>query len=429
MKWLSVFFKVFFYIVSLVAILASIFIAYLIWFQPAFNFPKPTGPYAIGTKSFHWIDTKRKEIYHDDQAHPNRELMVKIWYPAQGKLSTKPTTLYAPYLINYFKKHYKLIWLLALSRQSYSYAKHSLEIETNVSQLPVIIYSSGFRFTFDSNTAQCEELASYGYIVVGISHPYDNCVVQFQDGRIADGLKSIAKRLSKKYKRPKDLLVDDTAEVWLEDTKFVLDQLEQLGKNKKSIFYKRFDQKNIGIFGHSLGGSTAIKSIQNDSRVKAAVNVDGALFGSNVTKKIDKPFMVMLAGNSVEMHDRALTKDEWEKFGISSLEEEKQVKFSYLPALKQLSQSSENDSYTFVFNGAGHLDFSDLALYKYKSFIIRSLVKLDGSGLVLGSINGFRITNIVNTYLVSFFDKYLKGKSSILLNSNEKQYPEVRIVK
>ncbi len=45
------------YLLSIVIILVAGFIIYLIWFQPPFYFPKPTGPYAVSTKLYHWNST------------------------------------------------------------------------------------------------------------------------------------------------------------------------------------------------------------------------------------------------------------------------------------------------------------------------------------------------------------------------------------
>ena len=207
---------------------------------------------------------------------------------------------------------------------------------------------------------------------------------------------------------------------------FVLDKLEHLAGDKKSIFYKRFDQKNIGMFGHSMGGSTALKGCCFDARIKAAVDLDGALFGKAVTKQIGKPFMVMLAGNAVKINERLLTKGEWEKFGITSLEEEKKAKEGYLPALKQLAESAKQDCYTFVVEGAGHFDFTDIALLKNVSPFSRIAMKLSIiTDSVCGSIDGLRATGIANDYLVNFFNKYLKGQPSELLDGKSKRYEEV----
>jgi predicted dienelactone hydrolase len=49
---------------------------------PVFGFPHPTGPYAIGTSTYHWADAARPEVFAADP-HDRRELMVQLWYPAK----------------------------------------------------------------------------------------------------------------------------------------------------------------------------------------------------------------------------------------------------------------------------------------------------------------------------------------------------------
>jgi hypothetical protein len=49
---------------------------------PVFGFPHPTGPYAIGTLTYHWVDAARAEVFTADP-DDRRELMVQLWYPAK----------------------------------------------------------------------------------------------------------------------------------------------------------------------------------------------------------------------------------------------------------------------------------------------------------------------------------------------------------
>jgi hypothetical protein len=53
---------------------------------PVFRFPSPTGPYAIGTLTYHWVDAARRELFTADP-NDRRELMVQIWYPAKANAS------------------------------------------------------------------------------------------------------------------------------------------------------------------------------------------------------------------------------------------------------------------------------------------------------------------------------------------------------
>ena len=427
MNILKRFFKYFIYFVLGVVILIAGIVAYLIWPHPEFNLPKPTGQYAVGRTTYHWTDTTRKEIYSDDSEHPNRELMVNIWYPSQGTLTEKPTTPYAPYLIDYSKKKLPFVWRLECC-PSHSYAQPEASLAHDVSPYPVIIFSHGLCCIRDHNTSQCEELASHGYVVVGISHTYDSLVVQFPDGRIVDGMKSIKERVKNKTAIEMLKQSDQNIEVWISDVRFVLDQLKQLANDKSSLFYQRFDQKNIGIFGHSFGGATAVQVCHRDARVKAGVNLDGFLVAPDTTKEFNKPFMFLLGDVTVKEVERPLTQNELKSAKISSPDEEKLFKSGYLPAIEQLAQSIDHDIYTFIFKDSGHMDFADSALIKSATRLHRLLIKLRVAGSAgMGSINGFRATEIVRAYLVNFFDKYLKGQPSELLDGKNNVYPEVKV--
>ncbi len=54
---------------------------------PVFHFPHPTGPYAIGTLTYHWVDANRPEVFTADP-NDHRELMVQVWYPANADPSS-----------------------------------------------------------------------------------------------------------------------------------------------------------------------------------------------------------------------------------------------------------------------------------------------------------------------------------------------------
>lgn len=429
-RYLKRFLKYFLYAISATAIVATCFVAYLLWFQPPFYFPKPTGQYAVGVKDYHWIDTKRKETLADDPAHPYRELMVSIWYPttpsqgswlrrtSPGTVPEKPATPYAPYLTEYERVHYFWTWLLlGLSRPIYSYAQPDALLATDKSTYPVVIFSHGFGLTRDSNTAQCEELASHGYIVVGISHTYDSSLVKFPDGRIVCG--TIQQRCAKN----KDFIDDpQTIETWISDVRFVLEHIERLTEDQSSLFYKHIDRKNIGIFGHSFGGGVAVQLCRRDPRIKAGVAFEGVLYGPDATKGFDKPFMFMLAGKMVNMYARLWAQDDWKKFGITSQEEELKFRSHYLPAIEKLTQPTKHDAYIFVVKDAEHMTFCDNVVTKHAPLFSRFLGNL-GTGV----INGFKATEVINAYLINFFDKYLKGKSSELLDGKDKKYPEVEM--
>jgi hypothetical protein len=66
-------------------------------------------------------------------------------------------------------------------------------------------------------------------------------------------------------------------------------------------------------------------------------------------------------------------------------------------------------------NDARHANFSDFSLFG-------GVNKLLGN---IGPINGKRFLKIQNDYVLAFFNQYLKGKPSDLLNDSTRKYQEV----
>lgn len=408
-------------LVLLITGLAFAFTNNALWFLPSFYFPKPTGQYAVGVKDYHWIDASRKEILANDTEHPNRELMVSVWYPASGKMQDKPSSQYVPDIVEYCKKNEKFFWLLNLSRPIYSYAQQDAKIVENNLKFPAIIFSHGFGDHKDSNTAECQELASQGYIVVGISHTYDCGLVKFPDGKIVDGDKSLSDRFAGKNNVERCQIIGKQIETWISDVQFVLSKLIEVNFDKCSVFYDKIDIEKIGMFGHSFGGATAAQICRRDARVKAGVNLDGRLFGSQNTENLGKPFMLMLTGDMIKILNRAWTEKDWKEFGLKSEEEENLVR-SMHKDFEMLSKSTTCDFYMPTFLGARHRTFADSVLLKDASIFSRFY-----NYFYAGKVDGFRAMEIVNAYLVNFFDKYLKGQPSQLLDGGKSVYPEIEM--
>lgn len=51
---------------------------------PVFGFPRPSGPHAIGTVTYHWIDASGPEVFGTDPQRM-RELMVQRPWPARSQ--------------------------------------------------------------------------------------------------------------------------------------------------------------------------------------------------------------------------------------------------------------------------------------------------------------------------------------------------------
>jgi hypothetical protein len=53
----------------------------------------------------------------------------------------------------------------------------------------------------------------------------------------------------------------------------------------------------------------------------------------------------------------------------------------------------------------------------------------DPSTPLIGTIDGYRMLEILNDYTHAFFDKYLRGIESPLLSEPSSEYPEVKLRK
>ncbi|MCX5922695.1 MAG: dienelactone hydrolase family protein [Candidatus Dependentiae bacterium] len=371
--------------------------------------PEPTGFFNVGTTTYHWIDTKRKEMHADNAEHPYRELMVQVWYPAQQSTGKKADYM-PPRVHNYIqdivKKATATTWqgvgYITQNVATNSYKDVPIASENNT--YPVIIFSHGFASINYVHTSFCEELASHGYIVIAPNHTYIADPVEFADGRIiglADSFKTVQPG-SQQF----DKAMYNEIDVWIDDIKFILDELEKINNHDaKNILTHRLNVSAIGMVGHSFGGMTAHQVCSLDTRIKAGVDMDGALYG-NLNRDVLIPFMYMY------VEPQMLSKQELEMW---HMQEEDYVKFiqDMRANITKLSASLKGDAYIIKFIQGDHMTFSDYLLLKHVS-----------KPTMLNPLRGIEITRAL---LVDFFDKYLKGETAKVLNAGMVTYPEITI--
>jgi predicted dienelactone hydrolase len=137
---------------------------------PVFRFPRPTGPYAIGTLTYHWIDSTRPEVFTADPSD-RRELMVQLWYPARYQRGAAR----APY-VEHPETLQPLARLLGLPGFTLSYLD---QVRTRAvdsapaagGPYPVLIFAHGRGGYRQHNTALVQELVSHGYVVAAMDQP------------------------------------------------------------------------------------------------------------------------------------------------------------------------------------------------------------------------------------------------------------------
>lgn len=376
------------------------------------SLPKPSGNYSVGTTSYHFTDPQREEIYTPDP-DDKRELMVKVWYPSQKVSAGK----HAPYVNE----------SSMVENTSERIATNSI-INAPIAQTelsyPVLLFSHAFGSLPEFNTINAEELASQGYVVVSMNHTYDSSVSVFPDGRvmttsqlfnvvIEDQLKNLDNSKAFMGSKAEEML-KQSVEIRAKDAQFVLDKLEEInGKDPLGLLTEKLDLNRVGIFGHSLGGATAVQTLLQDKRFKAGINLDGGLFINRVDRSLNQPLMFM---NS-------------EVWGTGNTSEARFQKFIKLR--KSFFQNLQSDGYDVTIRGTGHYYFSDIPIV---------VTELKDAGLPLGELGELenlidiynpnpidpeRATQIINDYIVAFFNRYLNNQESPLLRDSSSPYPEI----
>ena len=384
--------------------------------MPVFYFPKPSGPYAIGTLTYHWIDTSRPELF---TTNPNdrRELIAQVWYPAKKE----PSAPRAPYIQDAEVVTPAIGRLLHLPGFVFSHLKYvttnaaaSAPIADSQSSYPVLIYLTGVDGFRSVNTFQIEELVSHGFIVVGLDQPGIAPAVRFPDGRQIPGwsrdqlqplIMQSVEPLSKAPTLYGKALPDGIIPYFAQDASFTLDQLARLNKSDpKHILTGRLDLEHAGTFGISLGGMDAAEACLKDHRLKACLIMDVWLPADVVKSGLQQPSMFIT-------RDANTMRLERQRAGGWS---EKDIALT-LNTMRAVYKSLPGDGYYIEIPGMFHVNFTDLP---YWSPAMSQL------GLT-GPINAQRGFDIVNAYSVAFFDKELRGQPASLLNGPSKQFPEV----
>ena len=226
--------------------------------------PLPAAP--VGVRQYWAIDAARL-----DSSTGVRQFLVTAWYPAaadperqrSGPLDLLLESVDPVLTLLTEKQASGSISLSAARARLHSLAfraQHGLAAMAGPH--PVLIFYPGGQSHRLSNAGLCEMLASLGYVVFGLDAPRDTPMLVFPDGRQVMGP-----------------MAEDEDYLWprVADLRFLLDQIASL--NVDGPVAGQLDLERVGMFGHSRGGYLSNIMAVADERIKAAVNMDGFLWG------------------------------------------------------------------------------------------------------------------------------------------------------
>ena len=379
---------------------------------PVFRFPRPTGPYEIGTLTYHWVDAARPEVFTDN-LDDRRELMVQLWYPAKAD----PSSPRAPYIPDAEAVAPALARFLHLPEFALGHVKY---IATNAipsaptadgeRSYPVLIFLEGLGGYRQQNTFQVEQLVSHGYIVAAIDQPYAASMVVFPDGRQA----AYDTRMEPPHRQagydpstaPAHSAFAYAHIPYLaQNAVFTLDQLTALNQaDPNGILTGRLDLQRAGLFGHSLGGIVGGEACLQEPRLRACLLEDAYMPADVVRAGLRQPTM-WITWDADTMRLERRRSGGWSAAAIHE----------HLTTMRAVYESLPGDGYYVQVPGTFHVDMTDAPL-------LTPLETWFGLG---GPIGVQRAHDIINAYSVAFFDRYLKGQPATLLDGPAEEYPEV----
>ena len=226
--------------------------------------PAPTGTYPIGTRVLHETDNARVDTL--SATGELRELALRFWYPAAA--GTCKAAAYASPAV------WKILSQLAGARLPPVATNSCVDAPIVAGFYPVVVFSHGLTGTFTDYTFLFEDLASRGYVVASVDHTYDASAAELSDGRIARS------RFGSYLTRVEQLDESEARQleaVRLGDIRFALDEVERLQSQPDSPFAGHFNVAAMAVAGHSFGGLTALEALQVDTRLRAAVALEGVM--------------------------------------------------------------------------------------------------------------------------------------------------------
>jgi dienelactone hydrolase len=345
-----------------------------------FALPAPTGQFAVGTTTLTFTDGSRIEP-HDPGTH--RTVVVQLWYPAGPSINP----------IAHYQRWREATLSTFYTPLLHTHSRIDAPIASAPAPFPVLLFGARWGGERTQNTALAEDLASHGYVVAAVDHPYNAARVEI-NGRVISGNESLEGPGGPSSPASAQIAYwNSQLDIWAADDLFVLNQLAAL---KTARFHNALDTNRVGAFGHSFGGGASFRLLGRDPRIVAAVNLDGWTFGG-LDSRTSQPMLLIDEQGAADREQQLLSlptpgtsQDQLDRADNTAVE----------------SSLARFGGYRLFVRDTQHLDFSDQPL-------LPPLRRLQYTG----PIEPMRINDILRQTVLAFFDQTLRNRPSSLLNS------------
>ncbi|MEU4563233.1 hypothetical protein AB0F72_33050 [Actinoplanes sp. NPDC023936] len=340
------------------------------WALPVPTFPELSGPSQVGTTVLQWTDPTRDEPATRDAAD-HRTVVVQLWYPAQGVAGDAGRAQY----LGRTRREADVVagavagylgapgFLLDGPTRARTHAVAGAAPADG--RFPVVLFSPGLGGVRTQNTAWAEDLASRGYVVAGVDHPYDSAAVVLADGR------TVKTRIAATGDRAEgERLRTAWTAVRAADLSFVLTRLGRLDQGELA---GRIDIGRAAATGHSIGGAAAMQAAAQDPRFTAVINMDGGLNPGQ--GPLRQPVLAL----THEVRDQADA--------------------DFVAKVDTVLDRGGATSYQLSVPGSAHLTFTDAPLY------------LPPVPALVGSLGGSGSVRMTEATTAAFLDATLSGRA------------------
>lgn len=291
------------------------------------------------------------------------------------------------------------------------YPEDAVEGET----YPLVIFSHGAFGYYQSNTSTYMELASNGYVVVSLDHPYHSFFTTDTDGKmILVNMKFINDVFYINEDTTPEDEIFEISKKWIDlrsaDMNFVVNTLKDnaievqngdrnlqdawfLGKTDKEDIcdvLNLIDCDKIGLMGHSLGGAASVTVGRMRDDIDAVIDLDGTMLGEELGFEdgqyimYEEPYPVPLLTVSNEEHFF-----EGKEYGL-------------LYVNNYVLQNAVDASVCYI-KGAAHMNYTDLPLF----------APALASKLGVGSVDADHCVEVMNEMVLQFMNHYLKDQGEL----------------
>ena len=328
--------------------------------------PRTARTAAVGTTVVQWTDPDRAETSTPDTGD-RRTVVVQLWYPAQPVTPGAPRAQYLGRTrqeadtVAAAEADYLGVPAFLLDGPARARSHAVFDAAPAAGRFPLVLFSPGLGGLRTQNTAWAEDLASRGYVVAGVDHPYDSAAVVLADGRT----------VRTQVAASGDLKRTDWIDLRSADLSFVLTQLAQ--GELTGPLAGRLDTVRVAATGHSLGGAAAMRAAERDPRFTAVINLDGG------PDPDQAPLRQPVLALTHAIEDRADA--------------------DYVALLSQILERGTATSYRLTVPGSAHLTFTDAPLY------------LPPVPAVVGSLGRDESVRMTTGTCAAFLDATLRGRS------------------